>query len=47
MPEVFEEFFGKFGKKVSDYYKLTKLDPPYKVFFKEEEVRSQAINLDP
>ena len=39
MPEVFEEFFAKFGKKVSDYYKLTKLDPPYKVFFKEEEVK--------
>eukprot|EP01090_Pellita_catalonica_P019635 TRINITY_DN674_c0_g1_i1.p1 TRINITY_DN674_c0_g1~~TRINITY_DN674_c0_g1_i1.p1 ORF type:complete len:512 (-),score=70.27 TRINITY_DN674_c0_g1_i1:712-2247(-) len=38
MPEVFEEFFGAFGKKVEDYYELKRLDPPYKVFFEDEEV---------
>jgi phytoene desaturase len=36
MPDVFEAFFAHFGKKVSDYYRLERLDPPYRVFFKEE-----------
>ncbi len=33
MPGVFEEFFASFGKKVSDYYELKRLDPSYRVFF--------------
>jgi len=36
MPDVFDTFFANFGKKVSDYYSLQRLDPPYRVFFKEE-----------
>jgi phytoene desaturase len=35
MPEIFEQFFNKFGKKVSDYYELQRLDPSYRVFFQE------------
>jgi len=35
MPEVFEQFFNRFGKKVSDYYTLQRLDPSYRVFFRE------------
>lgn len=35
MPDVFEDYFGKFGKKVSDYYELVRLDPSYRVFFKD------------
>ncbi len=35
MPEVFENFFRKFGKNISDYYKLIHLNPSYKVFFEE------------
>lgn len=42
MPDVFEAFFAKFGKKVSDYYELYRLDPAYKVFFKDEEVEVPA-----
>ena len=33
MPEVFEHFFGLFGKKREDYFSLLPLDPYYKVFF--------------
>jgi len=33
MPEVFEKFFGEFGKKTSDYFKLIPLKPQYRVFF--------------
>ncbi len=36
MPDVFEQFFGKFGKKVSDYYNLVRLDPSYRVYWQEE-----------
>lgn len=34
MPDIFDEFFGNFNKKVSDYYDLIILDPSYRVFFK-------------
>ncbi len=36
MPEVFDHFFERFGKKVSDYYDLKRLDPSYRVFFQED-----------
>jgi phytoene desaturase len=38
MPDVFENFFKAFGKKPSDYYTLTRLDPSYRVFFSKEDV---------
>ena len=37
MPEVFEDFFNKFGKSASDYYDLVQLDPGYQVIFDGEE----------
>jgi len=33
MPDVFEQFFAQFGRKVSDYYQLIKLAPSYRVYF--------------
>jgi phytoene desaturase len=33
MPDVFERFFASFGKKVTDYYQLTRLDPSYRVYW--------------
>lgn len=36
MPDIFEKFFGDFGKSVSEYYELDKLSPAYKIFFKDE-----------
>lgn len=33
MPEVFDRFFAEFGKKTSDYYRLVRLKPEYRVFF--------------
>ncbi|MEO5945103.1 MAG: phytoene desaturase family protein [Ferruginibacter sp.] len=35
MPDVFEKYFSSFGKKVSDYYKLTRLSPSYRVYFED------------
>ena len=36
MPDVFERFFEQFGKKVSDYYQLTRLDPSYRVYWGDD-----------
>jgi phytoene desaturase len=33
MPDVFEAYFKRYGKSVSDYYQLKRLDPSYRVFF--------------
>jgi len=43
MPEVFENFFALFGKRVEEYYQLQRLDPAYKmVFGKDDEVQIPA-----
>ena len=33
MPDVFERYFNCFGKKVSDFYELKRLDPSYRVYY--------------
>lgn len=38
MPDVFERYFNQFGKSVSDYYTLTRLDPSYRVYWKSEHM---------
>jgi phytoene desaturase len=35
MPDVFDRFFECFGKKRSDYYELTRLDPSYRVYWSD------------
>ena len=35
MPDVFENYFEKFGRKVSDYYSLHRLDPSYRIYWKD------------
>ena len=42
MPDVFERFFAQFGKKVSDYYTLERLDPSYKVVWQDDEMNLPA-----
>jgi len=37
MPEVFENFFNRFGKSTKDFYELVQLDPGYQVFFKGDD----------
>jgi phytoene desaturase len=36
MPDVFERFFQQFGKKVEDYYTLTRLDPSYRIYWEND-----------
>ena len=35
MPDVFERYFSCFGKKVSDYYELERLDPSYRIYWQD------------
>ena len=38
MPDVFEQYFARFGKQPSDYYELVRLDPSYQIYFGAEEL---------
>jgi phytoene desaturase len=38
MPDVFEKYFGLFGKKPSDYYELDLLSPSYRIFYSKDKV---------
>ena len=46
MPDVFETYFARFGKKPADYYNLVRLDPSYKVVFSSTEAVDLPANLD-
>ncbi|MFT4856750.1 MAG: phytoene desaturase [Algoriphagus sp.] len=46
MPDVFDDYFDHFGKKVSDYYDLIRLDPSYAVIYGEEDTLDIPANLD-
>lgn len=37
MPEIFEQFYNRFGKTTADFYSLKRLDPSYQVYFGKEE----------
>lgn len=57
MPGVFERFFAEFGKKPSDYFRLVRLSPSYRVFYEEgktldvpsepEKIRALFAQLEP
>jgi phytoene desaturase len=35
MPEVFENFYQKFGHTTSDFYELKRLDPSYQIVWED------------
>jgi phytoene desaturase len=45
MPEVFEEYFARYGHKVSDFYELVRLDPSYQVVFGPDEVMPVSAQM--
>lgn len=45
MPDVFEKFFNDFGKTTSDFYSLKRLDPSYKVVWKNNNVYNIPANM--
>jgi phytoene desaturase len=44
MPDVFERYFACFGKKVTDYYSLERLDPSYRIY--QEDGSTMDIPAD-
>ena len=46
MPEIFENFFQAFDKKVSDYYELIQLDPAYKIVFGPNDELAVPAKMD-
>lgn len=46
MPDVFEQYFARFGKKPSDYYELKRMDPSYVVFFGPGDTMQVPAQLD-
>lgn len=56
MPGVFERYFNQFGKNVSDYYTLHRLDPSYRVYWHDgftdmpanyEQLRNTFESIEP
>jgi phytoene desaturase len=45
MPDVFERFFKQFNKNPSDFYKLERLDPAYRLFFSPNDHTDVSANL--
>ena len=45
MPDVFEEYFGLFGKRVEDYYTLKRLSPSYRVYFGRDDFVDIPANM--
>jgi phytoene desaturase len=37
LPDVFDQYFGGFGKRPADYYDLVRLDPSYRVYYGKDD----------
>jgi len=46
MPDIFDSYFESFGKKVSDYYQLDRLDPSYRIFYGKDDVVDMPANIE-
>ena len=46
MPDVFERFFGHFDRSPREYYELERLDPHYRVFWKDGDRLDVTPDLD-
>lgn len=46
MPDVFENYFQRFGKTTSNYYDLKRLDPSYTVVFGEDDFMEVPASMD-
>lgn len=46
MPDVFENYFNRFGKSTSDYYSLIRLDPSYRIHYGQSDSIDVPANLE-
>ncbi len=56
MPDVFDRYFSCFGRKVSDFYELIRLDPSYRIYWEDsytdmpanyEELKALLESMEP
>jgi phytoene desaturase len=47
MPDVFDNYFARFGKKTADYYDLVRLDPSYSVVFGPNDAIALPAGIEP
>jgi phytoene desaturase len=46
MPDVFDRYFARFGKKPSQYYTLKRLDPSYRIYFGANDFMDLPASMD-
>ncbi|WP_421763321.1 phytoene desaturase family protein [Ekhidna sp.] len=46
MPDVFDKFFNTFDRKVEDYYQLDRLNPSYRIKFKDDTIDIPASMVE-
>lgn len=46
MPDVFDNYFALFNKRVSDYYQLKRLDPGYRIYFGGDDQMDIPASMD-
>lgn len=46
MPDVFENYYNLFNKTTSDFYKLERLDPSYRIYFGKNDSLNVPSSLD-
>ena len=46
MPDVFEDYFALFGKQISDFYDLKRLDPGYRVYFGKDDYENVPAKME-
>lgn len=46
MPDIFENFFSDFGKAVTEYYHIERLDPGYEIYFSPGQSIKQSAEID-
>lgn len=46
MPDVFEDYFARFGKRPSDYYELIRLDPSYQIYFGRDDLMQVPAKME-
>ena len=46
MPDVFEDFYNKFDHTTSDFYNLERLDPSYRVYWKDDSFTDVPADME-
>lgn len=45
MPDIFESFFADFNRSPEDFYRITRLDPGYEIYFAENDRLKESADI--